>query len=183
MNPVIMNNKEVRYYTPEWAIMPLLQIIPREWHIYEPCRGNGDIENFFKKNGYNASGSDIEEGKDFLAPLFSLPDFDCIVTNPPYNLKTEFLQRCIELEKPFALLMPTSTFHTEARFKMLAEYDIKIISFLGKRISFLKAGEREENGKRRTVKKDSPPSETYWFCRNIPGLKRTFNYYEGGLVK
>ena len=32
----------------------------------------------------------------------------CIVTNPPFCLKLAFVKRCLELGKPFAMLMPTN---------------------------------------------------------------------------
>jgi len=41
--------------------------------------------------------------------------FDCIVTNPPFSIKGMFIERCYQLGKPFALLMPLTALEGEKR--------------------------------------------------------------------
>jgi DNA modification methylase len=43
--------------------------------------------------------------------------FDIIITNPPYCRKYEFVEKCIRLKKPFALLLPMSSVFTMKWFK------------------------------------------------------------------
>jgi len=62
-------------------------------------------------------------------------EFDCIVTNPPYSLKNEFLERCYELKKPFALLLPLTALETRRRQRLFKEYGVEIV-VLPKRINF-----------------------------------------------
>ncbi|MFO8133200.1 MAG: hypothetical protein R6U10_04620, partial [Thermoplasmatota archaeon] len=60
--------------------------------------------------------STIEGPFDFLAdkPNFN---YDCIVTNPPFSRKDEFLEQCYAYGKPFALLMPLTALEGMRRHK------------------------------------------------------------------
>ena len=49
----------------------------------------------------------IHENKDFFK--YKPKNFDLIIDNPPFSCKKEILERCIELKKPFALLLPIDT--------------------------------------------------------------------------
>jgi 16S rRNA A1518/A1519 N6-dimethyltransferase RsmA/KsgA/DIM1 with predicted DNA glycosylase/AP lyase activity len=86
---------------------------PRPGIIYEPCHGNGAITNVLLEQGYQVEARDLFtiEGQhdDFLSAETIHPKFDVIFTNPPYHLKSEFLAKCYELGKPFALLLPLQT--------------------------------------------------------------------------
>lgn len=94
-------------YTPPYAIKPLLKYIPNGVKtIWCPCDNlESNIVKELLTNGYDVISSHIQEGKDFFtwAPT---QDYDMIITNPPYSLKEEMLERCYELGKPFALLLP-----------------------------------------------------------------------------
>jgi len=90
--------------------------------------------------------SESYSGKDFLkwqpsklkeSNLFpnQMTDYDCIITNPPYSLKQQFLKRCYELGKPFALLLPLTTFETGKRQELFKKYGLEVIMF-DKRINF-----------------------------------------------
>jgi hypothetical protein len=88
--------------------------IDKDTIIFEPCKGNGAISNVFKKNGYTVIERDKyipnEDGElhDFLEA--EMPThFDLIFTNPPFNGKGKFIERCIDANKPFVLLLPLKT--------------------------------------------------------------------------
>jgi hypothetical protein len=87
------------YETPEWlteAIMPSLH----RWfgyscrRILEPASGNGAIvrvlERWFPEARIDAG--DIQNGQDFLTHEYS-GSYDLIITNPPYSLAMEFVER------------------------------------------------------------------------------------------
>src|SRR5437868_15367548 len=88
------------YSTTEYAIRPLLDFIPKNYTIWEPCCGKENISNLFRKHNYNVISTDICTEIDFLN---SEPKdkYDIIVTNPPFKLKDEFIERCIQLNKQF----------------------------------------------------------------------------------
>jgi hypothetical protein len=78
------------FQTPGSAIECLLPYLPKEWLIWEPACGKGNLVRAFERQGYKVYGSDITEpyGKDFL-------HVDCkvsaIITNPPFSIKEKFL--------------------------------------------------------------------------------------------
>ena len=136
------------FQTPPEALKSLLPYLKKNWVIWECACGKGNLYDEFRRLGYKVFGSDIindsEELDDNLPPFidFLLEDkgmqingVDCIVTNPPYSLKQQFLEKCYELEKPFALLLPLTTFETEKRQNLFKKYGLEVI-FLPKRINF-----------------------------------------------
>jgi hypothetical protein len=77
------------------------QYLPKDKIIWCPFFYNG--EHKLKDLGYNI----IHQDRDFFT---SQPDdYDLIVDNPPFSKKKDILRRCLELDKPFILIMPTST--------------------------------------------------------------------------
>ncbi|HYH02973.1 MAG TPA: class I SAM-dependent methyltransferase, partial [Bacillota bacterium] len=92
------------FQTPPQAVAPLLPYLNKDWVIWECAAGKGYVAEYLKSKGYAVISTDIKKGKDFLK--YAPEKFDCIITNPPYSLKQEFLQRAFELGKPFAFLLP-----------------------------------------------------------------------------
>jgi len=84
--------------TPKYAVDILLPYLKYFRIIWEPAKGKGLLVNHLREYDFN-----VIPTEDFLNT--EMLDFDCIVTNPPFSLKDEFLKRCYELGKPFALLM------------------------------------------------------------------------------
>lgn len=127
------------FHTPEEAVWPLLDagiIPPGVKVIWECCDpGNSKIADVFRQCGYQVVSTDILTGFDFLcdAPNFS---FDMIVTNPPYSLKTAFLQKCYCYGKPFALLLPITALEGFRRGRLFAKHGINLL-LLPKRVNFL----------------------------------------------
>lgn len=109
------------FQTPPKALDPLLPYLKKEWVIWECANGNGNLSNKLLYEGYEVISTDIKVCNfDFLTnkPEF----FDCIVTNPPFSLKEEFIARCFELGVPFALLLPLTTLESEKRHKIFRKY-------------------------------------------------------------
>ena len=84
----------------------LLQYSINGTEILEPCVGNGNIanalQNFYKHN-FNITGIDIVDRgypntivQDFLT-WETDKKFDCIITNPPFSLAKEFVEKSMEL--------------------------------------------------------------------------------------
>lgn len=125
------------FQTPDWpvdALVPYLKRLGRP-QIWESAQGKGQIVRRLEHHEFDVVGTDVMHGFDFLSPLAALPDFDVIVTNPPYSVKDEWLQRCFDIGKPFALLLPVTAFGEQERYKMYKKYGIEIL-LLPKRINF-----------------------------------------------
>ena len=134
MKPPLRQGSPNDFQTPPSALVPLLRYIPRDWIIWEPAAGRGNLVRYLRSIGYNVIGTDILSGRDFLSWQPSLR-WDVIITNPPYSLKNEFLERCYSLGKPFALLLPLTTFETARRQALFKKYGVQVL-FLSKRVNF-----------------------------------------------
>lgn len=66
------------------------------------------------------AATDIDKGADFLSPAMPPPpECDAIVTNPPYEFATEFIERALRLMEAVngsvAMLMRTDFDHAKSR--------------------------------------------------------------------
>lgn len=128
------NNAPDDFQTPAIALKPLLPFLNKSWVIWECAEGKGNLVREFSRLGYNVVGSDIISNKHNF--LYWKPDrFDCIITNPPYSIKEKFLERCYQLKKPFALLMPLTALESQSRQKLYRKYGLQLILMDG-RINF-----------------------------------------------
>jgi hypothetical protein len=57
------------------------------------------------------------------------------VTNPPYGIKFAWIERCYELGKPFALLLPVETIGSQRCQKAMQRYGCEIL-LLNRRVNF-----------------------------------------------
>lgn len=147
----IKSEKYDELYTPNYAIEPLIKYLPKNIKIWE-CTDYGfsNITKELKKNGYEVI-STHKENFDFLNDKVNF-DFDMIITNPPYSLKDEFLKRCYDYNKPFALLLPLTALEGVIRGEMYRKNSIELLVF-DKRVDF--------NGKNQCW------FNTGWFCYKI----------------
>jgi len=127
------------FQTPAYALDPLLPYLNPEWVIWECAVGKGNLQSALMDKAFRCFGSDINRcgyRHDFLTttPLHAAK-YDCIVTNPPYSLKNEFLAQCYELRMPFALLLPLTAFETKKRQALFKAHGVEAILF-PKRINF-----------------------------------------------
>ena len=164
MKPPLKQGNSNDFQTPPEALKPLLPYLPKGWTIWECANGKGNLSNELVRLNYDVIATDILRGADFL--IF-LPDrnFDCIITNPPFSIKQKFLERCYNLGKPFALLLPLTTFETKKRQELFKKYGLEVI-FFDKRINF------ETPNK---VEKSSAWFATAWFTHGLNiGKELTF---------
>lgn len=133
MKPPLKKTYGNDFQTPPAALDPLYPYLKKDWLIWEPACGKGNLVNALVEKGYDVRATDVTGGLDFL----TIPpaNFDCIVTNPPYSLKQEFLERCYKLGRPFALLLPLTTFETRKRQELFDKYGVEVI-FMPKRLNF-----------------------------------------------
>jgi hypothetical protein len=104
------------YPTPAWVTEALLPHLPRCTLIWEPAAGAGGMVAVLKQH-CDVIGTDIITGQDFLFPTTDTLA-DGIVTNPPYLLAQEFIERALLLMEPFgfvAMLLRTDYDHAKTR--------------------------------------------------------------------
>ena len=85
------------YPTPRWVTKALVPHLPPEdYRVWEPAAGSGEMVTALVECGaLVVVPTDIATGHDFLvAPP---PTIRGIVTNPPYALATEFIERALSL--------------------------------------------------------------------------------------
>lgn len=150
------------YYTPEYAVNIVLPHIKGVKTIW--CPFDEESSNYVKvlrKHGYTVHATHIDNGQDFLTfdPQFQ---YDAIISNPPFSIKSEVLNKCIQLDKPFALLLPFTMFNSISTIKAISKTDINYI-MMDKRISF--------NGER--------PNFTCWYvCSKMIDSNKVFLFDE-----
>lgn len=115
------------------AVEPIVKYIPKSYRIW--CPFDAEWSSFyqtFRENGFDVIRSHIDEGKDFF--LYEPDDYDVIISNPPFNIKDQILERLYNLNKPFAVLLPLNTLQGKTRYKYFKN-GIQILSF-DQRIGF-----------------------------------------------
>jgi hypothetical protein len=70
----------------------------------------------------------LPEHHDVLKEPF--PEYDILITNPPFALKYDILKLCVDSKKPFVLLLPLTMMTTAKWFNMFSKnfFHIQILS-------------------------------------------------------
>jgi len=125
--------------TPSYALEPLMGYI-KDWRnpIWECAAGQRVLaRSLIYDWGYNVISTDITDpaGNGNFFEIEPENKNYTIVTNPPYSLKYEWLERCYILGKPFALLMPVEMLGTAKGQRLFDKYGIEVI-FMSPRVDF-----------------------------------------------
>ena len=88
------------YPTPHNLVKALVDnlIIKPNDKFLEPCRADGNISNQISLPDSNKYWAELREGVDYLKTPF--PPMDIIITNPPFSLTCEFLEKSLDELKP-----------------------------------------------------------------------------------
>ena len=81
--------------------------------ILEPSCGDGAIVKVLKEMNFNVIGKDLSLGQNFLEET---ERYEAIITNPPFSIVYEFIQKAKTLTNYFAFLLPLSYLHGKKRF-------------------------------------------------------------------
>jgi len=123
------------YMTPKYAWENITQYLPQGKIIWEAFYGDGKSGKYLEDLGYEV----IHEQIDF----FENNKGDIIVSNPPFSLAKDIMNRLYDLDKPFILIFPSSKINTQY-FRKWKDRGIQII-IPRKRIQFVKDGNLLEN--------------------------------------
>ena len=144
-------NHSDELYTPDEAFDLLKQYIPKVT-VFECAVGSGKLRDKIVSEGYS-----VVTSNDFFNEF---PEYDILITNPPYSLKDKFLEEAYNRGKPFAMLLPITALEGLKRQTLYKKYGIEIL-FPKRRIDF--------NGK------GSPWFYTAWFCWKLLPEQLLFN--------
>lgn len=134
--PTMKQGASDDFQSPKWIIEPLLPYLPKHWTVWEPACGTGMLVESFQEHGYKVKWSDINRDprEDYFT--FSPKSFDVIVTNGPYSIKTRWIERTLEFDKPFALLLPLAALSTLKRQALYKKFLLQVM-VLDHRIDFV----------------------------------------------
>ena len=93
------------YMTPKSAWDNIKQYIPNDKVIWEAFYGDGTSGNHLTELGFNV----IHEQVDFFENDLG----EIIVSNPPFSLCKDIMNRLYGLDKPFILILPSSKINTD----------------------------------------------------------------------
>lgn len=128
------NNDEC--YTPEYAVLPILEFIEEFKNKIIWCPFDTKDSNFvkiLKNNGFNVIYSHISNNQDFYK--YEPKKWDIIISNPPFTNKRKIFERVLLFNKPFALLMSLTWLNDSAPKIVFYEKDLQLLMF-DKRIMF-----------------------------------------------
>jgi len=169
-NSTYIRKKRDLYETPEWVTEALLPHLPAVCLIMEPAAGTGKMVRILERDA-KVWAQDIEPDPclhavgDFRQSTISTSCGVChgIVTNPPFELATEFIEHALRLTEPVngfvAMLLRTDFDHAKSRthlFRDCPAFSKKLV--LMKRIVWFV----EDDGK----PKASPSYNHAWFLWN-----------------
>ena len=119
------------YMTPFSAWEDIKEYIPKNKVIWEAFYGDGNSGSYLEALGFNVIHKEIDFFKNNLG--------DVIISNPPFSKSKEVLERLVELDKPFILILPSSKINTQYSRKLFSENNSPIqIIIPRKRIHFKK---------------------------------------------
>lgn len=137
---LIASSRNDEFYTPEYAIKPILKYIKMPCVVW--CPFDTAESNFVKMlQRYAACGvsvihTHISSGQDFFK--ISVPECDYIISNPPYTVKGAVLRRLFQIGRPFAMLVGVvGLFESQERFEMFRDNPFEIM-YLNRRVAYFR---------------------------------------------
>ena len=161
----VAGSQNDEFYTPKFAVKPIMKYLKPNSFIWCPFdTKESNYVKLFTEAGHDVLCTHIDNGIDFLKLDNCSMNFnyniDYIISNPPYSLKTEVLEKLFELNIPFAMLVGVvGLFESQKRFDMFKNNKFEIMYF-NKRVSYMKdytSNKLELN----------PPFSSVYVCHNI----------------
>ena len=168
----IAGSKNDEFYTPKYAIEPILKQLKGSEKIWCPFdTKNSNFVKMLEEQGHEVIATSLLNGQDFFELAESeISDWcDIIISNPPYSLKTEVLEKLFEIGKPFAMLLGcVGIFESQKRFNMFKNNDFELL-IMNKRIDYFKDYNEQKPSK-------NPPFSSWYICSKL--LKKQIIFKE-----
>jgi len=126
MTPRHIAKQMIDFYAEEYDMT--------ECRLLDPCAGENAFFDQYPKDIKAKYRMEITEGLDFFSwDVSRSPHIDWIITNPPYSIFPEFLEKCFEVADNVALLIPLAKLVSSLkRIKMVMDYgNIESIQIIG----------------------------------------------------
>lgn len=144
------------YPTPvdcTYSLLPhIAPLLPPNALVLEPCCGDGKMVEPLREFGYEVDGTDLRPevtggrgGLDYLDDTNYFPGdhYDAVITNPPFSIAAEFIQRSLQIAPVVAMLLKAQYWNTKNRKKLFRETK----PFLELNLTWRPAFLEEERGK------------------------------------
>lgn len=85
--------------------------IPKGSRVLEPCAGDGAIADVLRNHGCVVTTNDIDSRwqcdttRDFIHPDFQWPEYDLVVTNPPFQVAAEVVRQALRFAPRVIMLL------------------------------------------------------------------------------
>ena len=125
--------KNDEFHTPAYGVAPILEYIPTGKAIWCPfdTEESWFVKLIFEQNPVICSH--ISKGKDFYT--YEPPQWDILISNPPFTNKRLIFERALSFRKPFALLMTNTWLNDAAPKQLFKDRDLQLLMF-DKRIKY-----------------------------------------------
>lgn len=134
----LITSKNDEFYTPEYAVEPILEFVEGGATVW--CPFDTEDSHFVKMlrdRGCKVLISHLSQGQDFF-DYEPEEKYDYIISNPPYSKKTEVFERLFQLKKKFAMLVGlVGLFESQKRFHIFKDNNFELM-ILNKRVAFFK---------------------------------------------
>lgn len=149
------------YATPKTAVEAILDEIQLEGSILEPAAGQGHISAVLREKYPDSEivstdlvhreekfGISIAGGVDFLHHNYGRK-FDNVITNPPFKLAKEFIERALEVANGKVIMFAKiQLLEGQERREMFENTPLKYVYVFSKRVNPMRNGEElDEKGK------------------------------------
>lgn len=146
------------FYTPKYAVKPILEYIKPNSVVWCPFdKEESNFVKLLKEQGHKVINTHIDDGNNFFDTEV---ECDYIISNPPYSLKTEVLERLFTLGKPFAMLLGVvGIFESQKRFELFKNNNFEVMYF-NRRVSYFK----DYSDQKPSL---NPPFSSVYICSKI----------------
>ena len=132
------------YETPALAVEALLRVETLPLSIWEPAAGRGAIVRVLRAHGHTVITSDITNHGfplDFVGNFLTtiLPKKGCgaIITNPPYQIATEFTRHALDLAPHVYLLLRLAFLESVCRTDILEHRGLSRVHVFRRRLPMM----------------------------------------------
>ena len=126
-------------YTPDYGVIPILKFIPPTSVVWCPFDKSDSAFVRLISRTNQVVHSHIDDGQDFYT--YEPPQWDVIISNPPFTRKRHIFERCLSFNKPFALIMTLTWLNDAAPKQLFKDKDLQLLMF-DKRMEFIQGGKQ-----------------------------------------